>query len=89
MTGNECQEQPDLTREMRVLQKYLESYKQEPIGIAKPADWFDFDEYERIQLPTVRSPLTPLPMLPLAALAPHTPEQGIGWSRASPAAANS
>ena len=35
------------------LQKYLESYKQEPISIAKPADWFDFDEYNRIQLPTV------------------------------------
>ncbi len=36
-----------------VPQKYLESYKQEPISIAKPADWFDFDEYNRIQLPTV------------------------------------
>mmetsp|Transcript_9612 Transcript_9612/g.28943 ORF Transcript_9612/g.28943 Transcript_9612/m.28943 type:complete len:198 (-) Transcript_9612:175-768(-) len=44
------------TRRESNIKKYLESYKQEPIGIAKPADWFDFDEYERIQLPTCQTP---------------------------------
>jgi hypothetical protein len=36
-----------------LLQKLLEDHKLEPISIAKPDDWVEFDEYERIQLPTV------------------------------------
>lgn len=41
-----------------MLQKLLEAHKLEPISIAKPDDWVEFDEYERIQLPTVQSTIS-------------------------------
>lgn len=38
------------------VKKLLEDHKLEPISIAKPDDWVEFDEYERIQLPTCQTP---------------------------------